>query len=162
MLGWDHAGHTRIRFSLMPAGLAKSVDVRTSPVAERMAAINDFVEAGYEVHVNFSPVIVTDNWLSDWEQLLRELDATLTADAKAQLAAEVIFLTHNERLHEVNMGWHPQAENLLWRPDLQESKVSSNGFTNVRYRSGAKAAYVRQLTSLIESIAPYCRIRYAF
>jgi spore photoproduct lyase family protein len=162
MLGWDHAGHTRIRFSLMPAGLAKSVDVRTSPVAERLAAINDFVEAGYEVHVNFSPVIVTDGWLSDWEQLLRELDATLSAAAKAQLAAEVIFLTHNERLHEVNLGWHPQAENLLWRPDLQEQKVSSNGFSNVRYRSKAKAVYVRQLTSLIGRIAPYCRIRYAF
>ena len=29
------------------------------------------------------------------------------APARAQLAAEVIFLTHNERLHEVNLGWHP-------------------------------------------------------
>jgi spore photoproduct lyase family protein len=162
MLRWDHGGHTRIRFSLMPADLAKSIDVRTSPVAERMAAINDFVDAGYEVHVNFSPVIITDTWLKDWEELLRQLDATLTAAAKAQLAAEVIFLTHNERLHEVNLGWHPQAENVLWRPDLQESKVSSNGFTNVRYRSGTKARYVRQLTALIEEIAPYCRIRYAF
>ena len=162
MLGWDHGGKTRIRFSLMPADLAKSIDVRTSPVAERMAAINDFVAAGYQVHVNFSPVIITDTWLSDWEKLLRQLDATLTAAAKAQLAAEVIFLTHNERLHEVNLGWHPQAEDVLWRPDLQESKVSSNGFSNVRYRSGTKGRYVRQLTSLIEDIAPYCRIRYAF
>lgn len=51
MLGWDHGGRTRIRFSLMPADLAKSIDVRTSPVAERMAAITDFVDAGYEVHV---------------------------------------------------------------------------------------------------------------
>ncbi|WP_307093282.1 spore photoproduct lyase family protein [Arthrobacter sp. B2I5] len=162
MLEWNHGGHTRIRFSLMPADLAKSVDVRTSPVAERMAAINDFVAAGYQVHVNFSPVIVTDTWLADWEQLLRQLDATLTPAAKAQLAAEVIFLTHNEQLHQVNLGWHPQAENVLWRPDLQEGKVSSNGFSNVRYRARAKAAYVRQLTALIADITPYCRVRYAF
>jgi DNA repair photolyase len=162
LLDWDHGGHTRIRFSLMPAQLAKSVDVRTSPVSERMAAINDFVDAGYEVHVNFSPVIVTDTWLSDWAELLRELDATLSTAAKAQLAAEIIFLTHNEQLHEVNLGWHPQAERMLWRPDLQESKVSSNGFTNVRYRTGTKGRYVRQLIDLIGNIAPYCRIRYAF
>jgi len=162
MLAWDHGGHTRIRFSLMPAGLARSIDVRTSPVAERMAAINDFVDAGYEVHVNFSPVIITDTWLADWEELLRQLDATLTGAAKAQLAAEVIFLTHNEQLHEVNLGWHPQAEKVLWRPGLQESKTSSNGFNNVRYRSRAKAGYVAQLTALIEEITPYCRIRYAF
>lgn len=162
MLAWDHGGHTRIRFSLMPADLAKFIDVRTSPVTERMAAINDFVDAGYEVHVNFSPVIITDTWLADWEELLRRLDATLTRAAKAQLAAEVIFLTHNEQLHEVNLGWHPQAEQVLWRPDLQESKTSSNGFNNVRYRARAKAGYVAQLSALIEEITPYCRIRYAF
>jgi spore photoproduct lyase family protein len=162
LLQWNHGGHTRIRFSLMPAALAKSVDVRTSPVAERIAAINDFVDAGYEVHVNFSPVIVTDTWLADWEELLHQLDAALTPAAKEQLAAEVIFLTHNEQLHEVNLGWHPQAENVLWRPALQESKTSSNGFNNVRYRSRAKAGYVQQLTALIGRITPYCRIRYAF
>ncbi|MCY1674807.1 spore photoproduct lyase family protein [Pseudarthrobacter sp. SL88] len=162
MLTWDHGGHSRIRFSLMPAHLAKSIDVRTSPVAERIAAINDFVDAGYEVHVNFSPVVVTETWLEDWRELLQQLDANVTPAAKAQLAAEVIFLTHNEGLHKVNLGWHPQAEKVLWRPDLQESKTSSNGFSNVRYRSGSKGRYVRQLTALIEEIAPYCRVRYAF
>ncbi|MCT9625460.1 spore photoproduct lyase family protein [Pseudarthrobacter equi] len=162
MLTWDHGGHSRIRFSLMPAHLAKSIDVRTSPVAERIAAINDFVDAGYEVHVNFSPVVVTETWLEDWRELLQQLDANLTPAAKAQLAAEVIFLTHNEGLHKVNLGWHPQAEKVLWRPDLQESKTSSNGFSNVRYCSGSKGRYVRQLTALIEEIAPYCRVRYAF
>ncbi|MFC9772760.1 MULTISPECIES: spore photoproduct lyase family protein [unclassified Pseudarthrobacter] len=162
LLNWDHGGHTRIRFSLMPAHLAKSIDVRTSPVAERIAAVNDFVDAGYEVHVNFSPVVVTETWLDDWRELLQQLDAALTPAAKAQLAAEVIFLTHNEGLHKVNLGWHPQAEKVLWRPDLQEAKTSSNGFSNVRYRSGTKGRYVRQLTALIEEITPYCRVRYAF
>lgn len=162
LLNWDHGGHTRIRFSLMPAHLAKSIDVRTSPVAERIAAINDFVDAGYEVHVNFSPVVVTETWLDDWRELLQQLDSALTPAAKAQLAAEVIFLTHNEGLHKVNLGWHPQAEKVLWRPDLQEAKTSSNGFSNVRYRSGTKGRYVRQLTALIEEITPYCRVRYAF
>ncbi|MFE8885476.1 spore photoproduct lyase family protein [Pseudarthrobacter enclensis] len=162
MLAWNHGGHTRIRFSLMPAHLAKSVDVRTSPVAERLAAINDFVDAGYEVHVNFSPVIITETWLDDWRALLRQVDDTLTPAAKAQLAAEVIFLTHNEGLHRVNLGWHPQAEAVLWRPDLQEAKTSSNGFSNVRYRAGSKGRYVRQLMALIEDVTPYCRVRYAF
>lgn len=106
--------------------------------------------------------LISDN-VEDLVTLFRDLPtAKLTDAAKAQLAAEVIFLTHNERLHEVNLGWHPQAEKVLWRPDLQESKVSSNGFTNVRYPSRTKAGYVRQLTALIEKIAPYCRIRYAF
>jgi spore photoproduct lyase family protein len=162
LLGWDPQGRTRIRFSLMPARDAKLLDIRTTPVAERIAAIDDFVAAGYEVHVNLSPVVVRDGWLADWAELLDQLDAGIGAAAKAQLAAEVIFLTHNEKLHEVNLGWHPKAEELLWRPELQQPKRSQSGGWNVRYRTGAKGRYVTALTDLIAERAPYCRVRYAF
>ncbi|WP_433063432.1 spore photoproduct lyase family protein [Dactylosporangium sp. CS-033363] len=162
LLTWNPRGHTRIRFSLMPAADAKLLDIRTSPIASRIAAIDDFVAAGYEVHVNFSPVVVRDGWLLDWAELLDQLDAGLGPAAKSQLAAEVIFLTHNRDLHQVNLGWHPKAEDLLWRPDLQQAKRSENGFWNVRYRTGAKGGYVSALRDLIAKHIPYCRIRYAF
>ncbi|GLY06463.1 MULTISPECIES: spore photoproduct lyase family protein [Actinoplanes] len=162
MLDWDPRGRTRIRFSLMPARDAKILDIRTTPVAARIAAIDDFVAAGYEVHVNFSPVVVRDGWLADWAELLDQLDAGIGAAAKEQLAAEVIFLTHNRDLHEVNLGWHPKAEELIWRPDLQQPKRSENGSWNVRYRTGEKGGYVAALVGLIGERTPYCRVRYAF
>lgn len=162
LLGWDPRGRTRVRFSLMPAADAKLLDIRTDPVTERMAAIDDFVAAGYEVHVNFSPVVVRDGWLEDWAELLAQLDDALSPESRAQLAAEVIFLTHNERLHQVNLGWHPKAEELLWRPDLQQPKRSQTGGMNVRYRTGRKGRYVAALTDLIAARIPYCRVRYAF
>ncbi|MEV4704492.1 spore photoproduct lyase family protein [Actinoplanes sp. NPDC049316] len=162
LLEWDPQGRTRIRFSLMPHRDAKLLDIRTSPIAERIAAVDDFVAAGYEVHVNFSPVVVRDGWLEDWAAMLAELDAGLGPAAKAQLAAEVIFLTHNRDLHEVNLGWHPKAEELLWRPELQQVKRSQNGALNVRYRTGEKGRHVAALTEVINRVTPYCRIRYAF
>ena len=162
MLTWDPQERTRIRFSLMPEKLARTIDVRTTPVAERIAAINDFVEAGYEVHVNFSPVIVTPGWQEDWRELFGQLDAALSPAARQQLAAEVIFLTHNQQLHEINLGWHPQAEEILWRPDLQETKQSQNGFTNVRYLAYDKRGYLDEFLRLAAVHLPYCRIRYAF
>lgn len=162
LLEWDPAGRVRIRFSLMPAAVAKVTDLRTSPMAERIAAINDFVEAGYEVHVNFSPVILTPDWIGEWTELFAQLDAALSARAKAQLACEVIFLTHNEQLHDVNLGWHPTAEELLWTRENQETKLSQNGAVNVRYRYGLKSRAVAQLEGLIARHLPYCRVRYAF
>ncbi len=162
LLEWDPQGRSRIRFSLMPAPMAKLVDIRTSPIPERIAAINDFVEAGWEVHVNFSPVIVADGWLDEWRDLFDQLDGALSERAKAQLSSEVIFLTHNEQLHEVNLGWHPKAEEVLWRPDLQENKISQNGALNVRYKSGAKRGYLAQFKALAGEGLPYCDIRYAF
>jgi len=162
LLDWDPQGRTRVRFSLMPDADARLLDVRTDRIADRIAAIDDFVAAGYEVHVNLSPVVVRDGWLADWAQLLDDLAAG-TGDAfKAQAAAEVILLTHNEQLHEVNLGWHPKAEQLLWTPETQQAKWSQTGGRNVRYRTGFKGERVRELTDLIAERTPWLRVRYAF
>jgi spore photoproduct lyase family protein len=162
LLDLDPRGRTRVRFSLMPDADAKVLDVRTSRIAERIAAIDDFVEAGYEVHLNLSPVVLRDGWEADWAALLAHLDDVLAPATKAQAAAEVIMMTHNKDLHEVNLGWHPQAEELLWRPELQQPKRSQNGQWNVRYRNGVKRAGVDRLQELIAAHAPWLRVRYAF
>lgn len=162
LLGYDPQGKTRIRFSLMPAATARVVDVRTSPMAERIAAINDFVDAGYEVHLNFSPIIITEGWQEAYAELFQQVDATLSPAAKAQVAAEVIFLTHNAALHDVNLQWHPRGEAMLWTPQNQEAKVSEYGGDNLRYRHGFKGRQVEALRELIAEYLPYCPIRYAF
>ncbi|MBA8792570.1 spore photoproduct lyase family protein [Friedmanniella endophytica] len=162
LLDLDPQGRTRVRFSLMPAAQAMLLDIRTSPIVARLAAMDDFVAAGYEVQVNFSPVVVVDGWLEAWAELLGQLDDATSAATKAQLACEVIFLTHNDRLHEVNLGWHPQAEQVLWRPELQEPKRSENGMINVRYRWREKQRYLEQFLGLLADRAPWCPVRYAF
>lgn len=162
LLAYEPAGRTRIRVSLMPERIAKVVDVRTSPVAERIAAIDDFVRAGYEVHVNFSPVILYEGWEADWRALFRALDAGIGPASRDQLAAEIIFLTHNAALHAVNLRWHPKAEDLLWRPDLQETKRSEGGQENLRYRGRWKARWLERFRALLAQELPYCRVRYAF
>ena len=72
------------------------------------------------------------------------------------------MLTHNERLHEVNLGWHPRAEDLLWRPELQQAKVSQNGMLNVRYKVAWKQQWLIRFQNLLADKLPYCRVRYAF
>ncbi|GAA4799176.1 spore photoproduct lyase family protein [Streptomyces ziwulingensis] len=162
LLALDPRGRTRIRFSVMPPDDSRLLDVRTSPVAERIAAAGDFLDAGYEVHFNLSPVVVRPGWQEAWAELLTHLDDVLPASVKRQAAAEVIMLTHNRELHEVNLGWHPRAEEVLWRPDLQQAKRSENGALNVRYRNRVKAEAVDALQELVRVHAPWLRVRYAF
>ncbi|MFB6773847.1 spore photoproduct lyase family protein [Streptomyces sp. NPDC056337] len=162
LLALDPRGRTRIRFSLMPPDDSRLLDVRTSPVAERIAAAADFLDAGYEVHFNLSPVVVRPGWEQAWAELLRHLDDVLPERVRRQAAAEVIMLTHNRELHGVNLGWHPRAEEVLWRPELQEAKRSENGALNVRYRAGVKADAVARLRALVAAHAPWLRVRYAF
>ena len=162
LLAYEPRGATRVRFSLLPERVARVVDVRTSPVAERIAAVNDFVAAGYEVHLNFSPVILYEGWTKDYAELFAQVDDVLSPAARAQLAVEVIFLTHHAGLHEVNLRWHPKAEELLWQPRWQEAKTSENGGENVRYRHGIKGQLVARFRALLAEKLPYCPVRYAF
>ena len=163
LLDYDPRRKTRLRFSLMPPETSKLVDVRTSPVERRIAAIDDFVEAGYEVNVNFGPVILTDGWRRDYAGLFTRLDDALSQEAKRQLAVEIIFLTHSEELHNVNLKWHPKGEEILWRPDLQEHKISqASGDRVLRYKKDLKRPLVAEFKALLAERMPYCRVRYAF
>jgi spore photoproduct lyase len=147
----------------MPPETSKLVDVRTSRVEDRVLAINDFVEAGYETNVNFGPVILTEGWREDYAALFSMLDDALSEKAKRQLTAEVIFLTHSKELHEVNLKWHPKGEAILWSPDLQEHKVSqASGERVLRYKRDLKRPLVVELKALLAKRMPYCRVRYAF
>jgi DNA repair photolyase len=87
LLDLDPRGRTRIRFSVMPDADAKLLDVRTSRIGQRIAAVDDFVAAGYAVHLNLSPVVLRQGWGADWTALLQHLDGALSPAAKAQAAA---------------------------------------------------------------------------
>src|SRR5215203_2399493 len=155
LLDYDPQDKTRLRFSLKPPQTSRLVDVRTSAVERRVSAINDFAEAGYEVNVNFGPVIVKDGWQRDYAGHFGMIDASLSPQAKAQLAAEIIFLTHTKELHEVNLRWHPEGEKLLWRPDIQEHKTSqASGERVLRY--DRKRWLVREFKELLAERLPYC------
>jgi len=162
MLSYDPQQKTRIRFSLMPHHIAKLVDVRCSPIKERIQAINDFCEAGYEVHLNFSPIILYKDWPKDYSVLLQKIHESLSAKAKKQIACEVIFLTHNQELHELNLNWHPKAEEFLWTPHNQEDKVSLYGGDNIRYERKLKARCIEEFKTLCKRHIPYMDIRYIF
>jgi len=148
LLALDPRGRTRVRFSLMPHAMSRLVDVRTSPVAERIAAIDDFVSAGYEVPGGLRPL-----------QPLADAPGSPPCHTGGDRCAHRPRSVHTRR---VNLGWHPKAEDVLWRPDLQEQKISQTGGLNVRYRTGKKGRMVQAFRDLVAERLPECEIRYAF
>jgi DNA repair photolyase len=160
----DRLGRARVRVSLMPDHVRRAVECGTSPIPARLAAANEWVARGYEVHLNFSPVIATATWEQDYAELFRLIDRELSPAAKAQIKAEVIFLTHHPALHEQNLRWHPAAEELLWQPARQETKTTHRGDTGVvRYRAfGVKDKLVARFRHLLADGLPGCPIRYIF
>ena len=157
---FDPEGKIRIRFSLMPQKMADIHEPHTSKIIDRIKAIDAFIDAGYDVHVNYSPVIVYDGWLEDYKDLFNMMNDYV--DYKKEVLAEVIFLTHNLKRHIVNLENHPETELTLWTPDIQETKTSQYGGSNLRYKHTLKREYIHQFKQMHNSIIPWNKIRYIF
>ena len=161
LCNYDANSKVRIRFSLMPQYMSSIMEPKTSKIIDRIKAINAFIDAGYDVHVNFSPVILYRNWLEDYKDLFQMLNDYV--DYKDVVKAEVIFLTHNEKLHKLNVEENFNGERFLWVPSLQEEKISTlNKTVNLRYERNKKSDFINQFKSLHSSIIPWNTIRYIF
>lgn len=153
---------TRIRFSLMPQYMSSIVEKKTSPIINRIKAINEFIENGWEVHINFSPVILYKDWLQDYISLFKLVDNTVSNDYKEIVKSEVIFLTHEENLHQRNLDLNFEGERFLWAPNIQEQKQSQFGGINVRYEHKLKKKYEDLFIKTHNDIIGWNKIRYIF
>jgi spore photoproduct lyase len=144
----------------MPQIYSDELEPNTSLIIDRIKAIDAFIDAGYDVHINFSPVIVYDNWLEEYEDLFHMVNTYV--DYKDVVKCEVIFLTHNENKHQYNLDNNISGEHLIWQPDLQEPKTSQYGGRNIRYKHNLKANYINKWTELHNKIIPWNTIRYIF
>jgi spore photoproduct lyase len=152
----------RIRFSLMPQRLKEILEPNTPDIIDRIKAIDAFIEAGYDVHVNFSPVIIYDKWKEDYQELFQMLDDYVEDYHKEMVKAEVIFLTHNKDKHQYNIENNIPGEDLLWTPNIQEDKKSQYGGENIRYDRNYKRILIDEFRDLHDKIIPWNKIRYIF
>jgi len=160
LTSFDPQGKVRIRFSLMPQHKSDLHEPYTSKIIDRIKAINTFIDAGYDVHINYSPIIVYDGWLEDYKYLFSLVNNYV--EHKDKVLSECIFLTHNFKKHTVNLQNHPRTEVDLWVPNRQESKVSQYGGENVRYKLNMKSEYIKQFKTIHNQIIPWNTIRYIF
>jgi len=160
----DYRGNRlRIRSSLSPSFLINKLERKTCLLEDRIKGMNEAINYGWEVHVNFSPVVIYENWIKDYYDLFDRLDRELDQKVKEQLKAEVIFLTHHPKLHEKNLSNSLRdSESYLWTPHLQETKVNNRGDQVLRYKAWYKKKCIEAFKKMLEDRMPYCKIRYIF
>jgi spore photoproduct lyase len=158
LLKFNAQQKVRIRFSLMPQYMSSILEPNTSKILDRIKAVDRFIQAGYEVHLNFSPVVLYKNWIEDYLELFKLCDKHIKL--KSSVKCEVIFLTHGKDMHDKNLSKELDGERFLWVPKLQVPKTTSFGYSRVRYRN--KQKYIKQFIKLHQEIIPWCKIRYIF
>ncbi len=151
LLNYEPMGKIRIRMSLTPNQL---LEKGTSPILKRILFLEKLRKVGYSTHINFSPIVYHENWITEYSELFKMINDNVSQEFKEQCGLECIFLTHHQGLHERNMQGNErlkQAERLLWNPSLQEDKVSQYGGNNVRYKFDLKRSLVSEFRQLVDS-----------
>jgi spore photoproduct lyase len=143
----------RIRVSLMPQLYSDILEPGTDKISDRINCIPKLQEH-MEVHINFSPIIYTDGWLDEYRKLFEQLKLM-----GINVKCECIFLTYNVIQHERNA---PVIDQMLWRPDIQETKDSQYAPDNIRYERNLKKRMVEKFTELYSQYFDPTNIRYIF
>jgi spore photoproduct lyase len=143
----------RIRVSLMPQKYSDILEQGTDLISQRIQSIPR-LQKYMEVHINFSPIIYAEGWLEEYQDLFQQIK-----DAGIEVKSECIFLTHNIHQHERNSQ---PVRDLLWRPDIQESKDSQYAPDNIRYHWQLKKLMIQDFTSLYSEYFDPAGIRYIF
>lgn len=159
-LSYNPEEKIRIRFSLMPQKISSRLEPNTPDIKDRIKSINKFREAGYDVHINYSPVVYYKGWLQDYIDLFNLVDEIV--DDRENVLAEVIFLTHNINKHKYNIDNNYESEELLWNPAAQETKTSQYGGKNIRYERKIKEKLINDFEHYHNRIVPWNKIRYIF
>lgn len=112
LLSLDHQGKTIFRMSLNPERIIQRIELGTSPLAQRIEAVNKMCDAGYPTGILIAPVIIVEDWMEDYSQLFDIMADTLSAKVKKQLVLEVILMTYSYVHRAINADAFPNSQDL--------------------------------------------------
>ncbi len=113
LLNLEHRSRVIMRMSVNPQKIIRQVEIGTSPLKNRIKALNQMSEAGYRVGLLIAPVILVDDWVAEYTELLDQLADELTEKTKKALSIEIIFMTYSYVHRAINREAFPQCPELF-------------------------------------------------
>ena len=109
LLGIDHRGKTIMRMSVNPQFIIQKVEFGTSSLKNRIKALNQMCDAGYRVGLLIAPVVLVDDWMAQYSELIAQLSDELSNKAKQEMFIEIIFMTYSFVHRAINSDAFPNA-----------------------------------------------------
>jgi len=133
LLSLDHRGRAIVRMSVNPQQIIKKVEFGTSSLKDRIHALNKMCEAGYKVGLLIAPVILVENWMELYSDLIDQLADELSDITKKVLFIEVIFMTYSFVQRAINNDAFPNAIELY-----DKSLMTGRGMGKYCYRDNIR------------------------
>lgn len=144
-----------IRMSVNPKAIIQKVEMGTSPLEKRVAAINKLKEAGYQVGILIAPVIFVENWEKLYEELVIYLKENLSEKVKQDVFFEVIFMTYSYIHRKINEEAFPNAINLY-----NQELMTGRGKGKYTYKQEQRRRGEEYIKELLNKYFPENKIVY--
>lgn len=112
ILNLEHKGKIIVRMSVNPQEIIRKVEIGTSPLKDRVEAINKLKKSEYKIGILIAPVILVENWKDLYKKLIEYLSENLSEEVKKDVFFEIIFMTYSYVHNAINTEAFPNAINL--------------------------------------------------
>jgi spore photoproduct lyase len=139
----------RIRVSLMPQEYSDVLEPKMQKISSRIQDINRLKNLGWEVHINFSPLIFYLNWKEYYYNLFKEVKEIV-----GEHKCEVIALTNHAR--QMEKATEESKEIMKYSSEIK----NSSGI--MRYPLIHKTKLIEEFKKIYSEFFNLANIRYIF
>ena len=139
----------RVRVSLMPQKYSNILEPKMQKITRRIGDVNRLKGLGWQVHLNYSPLVFYPGWKEEYNSLFEEVKANAGTNK-----CEVIALTnHRNQMAKAT----PEAQELMRRSYEVKNKSGV-----MRYPLQHKGRLLREFKEIYSKYFPLNTIRYIF
>ena len=139
----------RVRVSLMPQKYSNILEPKMQKISSRINDVNRLKDLGWEVHLNYSPLIFYPGWSKEYESLFKEVK-----NKAGENKCEVIALTNH--VFQMNRSNEEARELMKYSNEIK----NSNGI--MRYPIYKKSIALGNFKSIYSKYFNLKTIRYIF
>ena len=139
----------RVRVSLMPQEYSNILEPKMQKISSRIDDINRLKDLGWEVHLNYSPLVFYPGWSKEYESLFKEVK-----EKAGENKCEVIALTNH--VHQMNRSSEEARELMKYSDEIK------NGNGIMRYPIRQKTRALANFKMIYSKYFKLQTIRYIF
>ena len=155
ILPLDHKGKIIVRMSVNPRKIIRTIEIGTSPLENRVKAINKLKDAGYKLGILIAPVILVEDWKEQYTELIQYLAENLSEQVKKDVFFEIIFMTYSYVHRMINQEAFPKQTNLY-----NQEIMTGRGKGKYTYNKDVRKEAEIFLRDLMRKYFPHNEIKY--
>lgn len=151
LLDLPHKGNVIFRMSVNPQPLISRIELGTSPLQQRIEAVNRMCEAGYPCGLLIAPVMLVEGWQAMYTALLEQLQEGLSQKMRQQMFIEIILMTYSYVHRAINREAFPQAME-LYDSQLMTGRGRGRYCYRPEARAGAEAFFRSEIRRILGDV----------